>query len=230
MKVCLRIIILALFPSVLSGQFLRSIDLNRGMPWTWGGVTQLELLDTAIYIGCHTSQRFNPLDGDKTIANYYGFSGTDLGFSVFPNQAQALGGGLRFLPGYGFTRSNVFKHPFNDSLVMDFYDLDGNLQWSRSGMERAGMSLIGVTSDSFAMGSSSSSFTPNPGIIKLDLRQGDISVLTFTDILDSLNSFYPSGNFQNLYFAQGGIIIHQIQRTSCLLREIAPVILSILFI
>jgi hypothetical protein len=190
----------------LNGQFLKGLNLNRGEPWTWGGVIQLELLDTGLYLGWHSVQRFNPMNGDRTIANYYSFEGNDLGHTIFPNQSMALGGGLGFLPGFGFTRSNVFRYPNNDSLVMDFYDPQGNLQWSRSGMERSGISIIGVTNDSFAVGSSSSYWTPDPGIVKLDLRQGDISVLTFEAILDSLNNTYPGAQFWNLYFAEGGIM------------------------
>jgi len=192
--------------SSLNGQFLKGPDLNRGEPWTWGGVSQLELLDTGLYLGWYSVQRFNPINGDRTIANYYSFEGNDLGYKVFPNQPMALGGGLEFLPGFGFARSNVFRYPNNDSLVMDFYDPQGNLQWSRSGLERSGISIIGVTNDSFAVGSSSSYWAPDPGIVKLDLRQGDISVLTFETILDSLDKTYPGAQFWNLYFAEGGIM------------------------
>lgn len=193
------------FPS-LSAQFLHRIDLSRGLPWTWGGATQLEILDSGIYVGCHTTKRFYPIDGEKTIANYYDFTGNDLGYKVFPNQPQALGGGLRFLPGFGFIRSNVFKHPFNDSLVMDFYDLQGNLQWSRSGMERAGLSIMGVTTDSIAIGSTASYYTANPGIVKLDLQQGNVMLFPFTSLVDSLNSFAPYLDMQFIGLLRGGIL------------------------
>ena len=200
------IILLLLFSYSASSQFLENIAVSRGALAMSGGVGQLEILDSTIYTGCGSVSRFYFPNGGTSIANFFSFSGNDQGFINFAHQPQTRIGLLNYHPGFGYLLFNIFTIPYNDSLMTDFYDTNGNLLWSRSGVEKI-MVPIGVTNDSFALGSNVySDVAPLPhGLVSLDLRQGDVKTLSYEVISDSLERRYPGlGAF--IGNTQGGLV------------------------
>lgn len=197
MKNLISLIILTISLNV-SAQFLIPLDLSRGVNMSWGGASALIVLDTAVHVVTGSSSRYNV---DRTaIVNYFNFSGNDLGFFRFNLHVSSVSTRSHCLPPIGYLRTETFS----DSLLSYFHDVNGNLIWTTKGNEKF-FTPVGLTNDSFAIGSNRHFEVPVPGLVSMDMRQGSVHLLSYSDLEDSLAVKF-SGLNAGVARVQGGVI------------------------